>query len=193
MIQETHDDHLSTSTSSTKNNHGVKMKSRNYNGRWSPEFVKNLANINLLVATIIASITFSAAITMPGGYDNTDGIAILKNNTSFRYFLAFDSLAFGCSAASMLIHFLLAFTSRFIHEMYSYPIAPMLFLTLLSIVSTVSAFVAGTNAVLQRHRSWFGLSAIIAFISFTLPLSIFLIQIVVVLLKKLHLFVACDK
>ncbi|GMN60935.1 hypothetical protein TIFTF001_030031 [Ficus carica] len=171
-------------TSTTTGNEGKKAEKRvrRYN-KWSPELVKNLANINLLVATIIASITFSAAIAVPGGFDSIDGIAILRRKTSFRFFLAFDSLAFGCSTASMSIHFLVTFTSRIIHETYAYPITGVLLLTLLSIASTVFAYIAGTNAVLNHHSS-FGLSATIACTSFIVPVSFFLVRLVVVLHKR---------
>ncbi|KAK7851025.1 ankyrin repeat-containing protein itn1, partial [Quercus suber] len=46
--------------------------------------VQNIANINLLVATIIANVTFSAAIQVPGGYDS-EGVAILSKNGDFRF------------------------------------------------------------------------------------------------------------
>ena len=61
-----------------------------------------VVNINLLVATIIASITFAAAIQVPGGYDGTTGLANLRNKTSFKFFIAYDALAFSFPAASTL-------------------------------------------------------------------------------------------
>ena len=66
---------------------------------------KNVAEVNLLVATIITSITFAAAITMPGGYSSSDGMTILRRKTNFKLFLWCNSLAFGFSAASIFIHF----------------------------------------------------------------------------------------
>ena len=62
--------------------------------------VQNIANINLLVATIIATVTFSAAIQVPGGYDS-EGVAILSKKEDFRTFVIYDSMAFGFSVLSM--------------------------------------------------------------------------------------------
>lgn len=182
--QHTDDDDPMIESTITQENKSEKKSLR--------KMVKNLANVNLLVATIIASITFAAAMAMPGGYDNTDGMAILRTKDSFRYFLVFDSLAFGCAASSMCIHFLVAFTSKFMVETYSYPIKGVVLLTLLSIASTVIAFITGTNAVL-KHRSGFSLSANIALISFIVPVSFFFVRIVMVLFKMLRLFIASRK
>ncbi|GMY20739.1 protein ACCELERATED CELL DEATH 6-like isoform X2 [Fagus crenata] len=66
--------------------------------------VKSVAKINITAMTIITSVTFAAALQVPGGYDNT-GRAVLINNENFRWFLIFDSLAFGASSASIFIHF----------------------------------------------------------------------------------------
>ncbi|KAL5570125.1 hypothetical protein UlMin_026700 [Ulmus minor] len=141
------------------------------------ERVRSLVNINLVVATIIASITFAAAMAMLGGF-NVDGMEVLREKTSFKHFLAFDSLAFGCSTASMCIHFLVVFASSLnFREEYTYPITCVMFLTLASIGSTLVAFVFGTNAV-SKHCSGSALPGIIAITSFFVPVSFFFVRIV---------------
>ncbi|GMN38977.1 hypothetical protein TIFTF001_008216 [Ficus carica] len=138
---------------------------------------KNLAQVNLIVATIIASITFAAAITMPGGYKDNTGIPILNEKPHFRYFLAFNSLAFGLSASSMSIHFIFPLCSKILGDInYSYPSALLVFLADCSIFSSVLAFVATTNAVLREKG--ISLPANIALCSFYIPIVFFGIQIV---------------
>ncbi|KAL5547347.1 hypothetical protein UlMin_007034 [Ulmus minor] len=72
------------------------------------EHIQDMSAINLLVATIIASITFSSLMQMPSGYNN-DGMPILRNIKTFKFFLLFKSLAFGLLAASICLHFVSPF------------------------------------------------------------------------------------
>nr|XP_015876101.2 ankyrin repeat-containing protein ITN1-like [Ziziphus jujuba var. spinosa] len=65
---------------------------------------KDLANRCLLIATIIATATFAAAIQIAGGYDS-QGIAILKGKSEFTLFIVYDLLAFFLSTFSILIQF----------------------------------------------------------------------------------------
>ncbi|KAM6555109.1 hypothetical protein CsatB_015871 [Cannabis sativa] len=67
----------------------------------STEFI----NVNLIVATIIATITFAAAVQIPGNY-NDQGMAILRENPSFKNFISSNASGFVFSSASVLLTFL---------------------------------------------------------------------------------------
>ncbi|KAL5546512.1 hypothetical protein UlMin_006199 [Ulmus minor] len=123
------------------------------NPKKESKYFKDLANVNLIVATIIASITFAAIIQMPGGYKSSNGMPILAKNLSFRIFLACDGLAFTLSAASMCIHFFTAFLSRVLSKNYTYPVVLIYLLTCLSIFSTVLAAFCAADAVLSKNDS----------------------------------------
>ncbi|XP_048328583.1 protein ACCELERATED CELL DEATH 6 [Ziziphus jujuba] len=65
--------------------------------------LKNISNIHLLVASLIATVTFTTGFTMPGGYEqdrsSTKGMAMFCNKTSFKVFVIAYSKAFYCSSA----------------------------------------------------------------------------------------------
>ena len=71
---------------------------------------KEVSETNLLVATLIATVTFAAALTVPGGFKQNrsvdEGLAVLSHRTAFRVFLIANTLAFGLSITSLLVHFL---------------------------------------------------------------------------------------
>ncbi|KAK9282655.1 hypothetical protein L1049_010874 [Liquidambar formosana] len=110
--------------------------------------LKDVANTHLLVATIIATVTFAAGFTMPGGYESEghdQGMAILSKNTAFRVFLIADTIAFCCSAASMSIHFWASMYKNYNVLLYFIRFAAAL--TSYSIIGLVIAFVFGTYVV----------------------------------------------
>jgi hypothetical protein len=46
-----------------------------------------------LVSTLIATVTFSSLFTMPSGYDQQDGTAVLGHHAAFKVFVVANTLA----------------------------------------------------------------------------------------------------
>ncbi|KAF3655314.1 putative ankyrin repeat-containing protein-like isoform 2 [Capsicum annuum] len=81
------------------------------------ESIMKVAQIHIVVATLIMTVTFAAGITLPGGFEsNSDspnqGMAILIRKTSFRAFVVSNAIAFTFSAVAIFIYFLMAAQSR---------------------------------------------------------------------------------
>ncbi|KAF7115624.1 hypothetical protein RHSIM_RhsimUnG0050600 [Rhododendron simsii] len=68
-----------------------------------------IINTLALVAALIATLTFAAAFTMPGGYDsdsshpNSLGVATLAKKAALKVFLVSDSLAMCCSILALFL------------------------------------------------------------------------------------------
>ena len=112
-----------------------------------------------VVATLIATVTFTAAFTVPGGFIQNgsvdEGLAVLSNRTAFRVFLIANTLAFGLSITSLLVHFL---ASAMIKGVYFHRKmvrrAPIF--TNWSIGALLVAFIAGNYTVVPQS---FGITA----------------------------------
>ncbi|KAL6342646.1 hypothetical protein AAG906_012512 [Vitis piasezkii] len=84
-----------------------------------------LGETHLIVAALVATVTFAAGFTLPGGY-NDNGMAILTKRAAFKAFIVTDTIAVILSVSAV----------------YG------LFLTLLSMGAMVVAFMTGLYAVL---------------------------------------------
>ncbi|KAL9147727.1 hypothetical protein ABFS82_13G190600 [Erythranthe guttata] len=76
------------------------------------KMMKQTAKSCMLVTILIATVVFTAAFTVPGGYDNANGTPILKNHRLFVVFPISEAVATLSSLTSMLM-FLSILTSRY--------------------------------------------------------------------------------
>ena len=63
---------------------------------------------HIVVAALVATVTFAAAFTMPGGYNNEQGTPVLLKNAAFAVFVISDAIAMVLSTSALFIHFLWA-------------------------------------------------------------------------------------
>lgn len=121
---------------------------------------RELANLNLVIATLIAAIAFQPAIQMPGGYDEK-GFAVHDNKRNFVTFLFLDSLAFWFSSFSILIYFIGTVSRRVSSKM----ITMMVLLSELALVALGHSYTYALKTVLPTtpylSTFWFIVSAFI--------------------------------
>ncbi|KAM3236442.1 protein ACCELERATED CELL DEATH 6-like [Capsicum annuum] len=106
--------------------------------------ILKLAQIHIVVATLIMTVTFAAGITLPGGFESdsdssNQGMTILIRKIAFRAFVVYNVIAFTFSAVAIFIYFLMADVSRnpqqlkIIQKLYDLA-SICLFLSMLAIV-----------------------------------------------------------
>lgn len=113
--------------------------------------LKGISGTHLLVATLIATVTFTAGLAVPGGYkdrgsDSDDGTAALVSRAAFRIFLIANALAFYCSTLSVFLHFLTSVEHNFHLLLRFTKFAAVL--TYISILALMIAFTSGMRAIL---------------------------------------------
>ena len=120
---------------------------------------KEVSETNFLVATLIATVTFAAALTVPGGFKQNrsvdEGLAILSHGTAFRVFLIANTLAFGLSITPLLVQFLASAMIKDVnfHRQMARR-APIL--TNWSVAALLVAFIAGNYTLVPQS---FGITA----------------------------------
>ncbi|KAM0859630.1 hypothetical protein ACQ4PT_047062 [Festuca glaucescens] len=121
-----------------------------------------------LVAILMATITFAAAFTLPGGYSNdagSQGIPVMARNFAFLAFLISDTLAM-CSSLAVAFICIIARWEDFEFLIYyrSYTKKLMWF----AYASTTIAFATGLYTVLATRLPW--LAIMICFLPALLPI-----------------------
>ena len=120
----------------------------------------------MLVATIIATVTFTAAFTVPGGYESggaNSGLALLRKRAAFKAFMIADAFAFAFSAASILVYLYSANINMALSSSdRKIKIELALGLSVYSIIALLIAFMSGTYAILP-HSLGISIAVIICF------------------------------
>ncbi|GMY20683.1 ankyrin repeat-containing protein At2g01680 [Fagus crenata] len=115
-----------------------------------PDFGKrNALETNLLVAMLVATVTFAAGCTMPGGYksDGPDqGLANLTTKVAFKAFVIFDTTAFLFSVTAVGLQ--LDSSENYKVQIRYMNLASMC--TGIAIIGMVLAFVFGMHVVLAK-------------------------------------------
>ncbi|XP_058211195.1 ankyrin repeat-containing protein At5g02620-like [Rhododendron vialii] len=139
------------------NEHKVPVGGTHSNIRSRDEDRKPIINTLALVAALIATLTFAAAFTMPGGYDsdsshpNSLGVATLAKKAALKVFLVSDTLAMCCS---ILAVFLLLRAMRVEQDVTFSLTNTSSILLRLSFYATLVAFISGIFAVIAPKALW---------------------------------------
>ncbi|WCJ23934.1 Ankyrin repeat family protein [Euphorbia peplus] len=106
---------------------------------------------HLVVAALVATVTFAAAFTLPGGYisnekDHLKGTPILSKSAAFKAFVVTDAIAMVFSTSSMFIHFIIVLAGY--KPKFYWLIDSAFWFIMIAMGAMVVAFVTGTYAVL---------------------------------------------
>ncbi|KAL4566777.1 hypothetical protein LXL04_030902 [Taraxacum kok-saghyz] len=148
-------------------------------------WMKKTADSYTITAALIITIVFAAAITVPGGNDNS-GKANYATNPGFYVFMISDAIALFTSTTSLLL-FLSILTARYREEDFLYRLPLRLILGLamlfLSVTSMMVAFSATLYLTYGEGRTWILIPVaaltclpIASFVTLQLPLLIELIN-----------------
>nr|XP_023903616.1 ankyrin repeat-containing protein ITN1-like [Quercus suber] len=139
-------------------------------------WMKDTANYCMVVATLIATVVFAAAFTVPGGNKGDTGIPVFLKSKWFMVFFISDTVALLCSSTSILM-FLSILTSRFAEEDFLCALPGKLVVGLtalfMSIGGMVAAFSATCFLVYESEISWLPI-VIIASAGFPVALFVLL-------------------
>jgi hypothetical protein len=120
-------------------------------------WMKDTSNSYMLVATLIATIAFAAAITVPGGNNQDKGIPIFLSDNTFMVFVVSDALALFSSMASLMM-FLTILNARFAEEDFVMALPEKLIIGLaclfFAIVTTMIAFGAALSMLVHERLKW---------------------------------------
>ena len=119
------------------------------------KWARDTASSFTLVGTLIITIMFAAAFTVPGGNDQNTGIPIFLKKPAFTVFILADAISLIMSSSSVLI-FIGILTSRYAEKDFlrSLPLKLLFGLITLffSVASMMLAFVAALSMMLKGHR-----------------------------------------
>ncbi|XP_071710694.1 uncharacterized protein [Rutidosis leptorrhynchoides] len=121
------------------------------------EWMKETAAQLMVVASLIATITFAAAFTFPGGYDQVTGIPIFLRKDLSKVFIIFDGLSFITATTSILMVLSILGSDYTEHDfMISLPQQLMLCLAslFLSIATMILTFIINFLILYQKDSRW---------------------------------------
>ncbi|XP_021739407.1 protein ACCELERATED CELL DEATH 6-like [Chenopodium quinoa] len=139
----------------------------------------------MVVATLIATVSFTSALALPGGFNQNPGtnfgMAVLKSKASFRAFLVSDIIAFSCSTSAILLCTLIADALSTRRNMQRLFWARLL--TVISLGAMGIALMTGVCAVLS-HSSALVITIWVISVVFFVCYIPFLISVVGIVVRR---------
>ncbi|KAH6801445.1 hypothetical protein C2S52_001909 [Perilla frutescens var. hirtella] len=129
--------------------------------------MRNMADSCMLMATILLSVMFAAAFTVPGGYDPQTGEPILAKRHWFKVFVVFEVLGLIASVLSIVM-FRSIMASSFSKEDFVFQLEKKQYYAfqalLLSLVCAFSAFLSSISLFNMKMNGlvWFGFCTLYA-------------------------------
>ena len=148
--------------------------------------MEKASEYHLVVAALIATVTFAAAFTLPGGYksDTEDGpnrgTAILSKNAAFQAFVISDAIAMVLSLSAVFVHFILSL--KYFKQFIFLFIFALSF-TLIAMAAMIVAFVTGTYAVLATPSLTLAIVTCIIGLTFFLLVNFLLYKVISKIVK----------
>ncbi|WMV30587.1 hypothetical protein MTR67_023972 [Solanum verrucosum] len=121
------------------------------------KWMKDTSSSCTIAASLIATIAFAAAITVPGGNDQKSGFPTFSGNIAFIIFAISNAASLFTSSTSLLV-FLSVLTSRYAEEDFLHTLPRSLILGLLtlflSITSMIISFSATVYLMFGQKKVW---------------------------------------
>ncbi|KAA8527703.1 hypothetical protein F0562_035428 [Nyssa sinensis] len=117
------------------------------------QILKEEVNSNLIVATLIVTVTFAAGFTVPGGYDDNEGpnhgMAILTREAAFQTFVVTNVIAMISATCAVFLYFI---ASSYVNDLVKFNIRAQSarLLIIIAMVAMVIAFITGIYAVVAN-------------------------------------------
>ena len=135
----------------------LKKKNNDKKNKKEEDAMSKARESHLVVAALIATVTFAAAFTLPGGYNSDRGTAILAKKTSFKIFVIADTISLMLSILAIFIHFFISLIHGIAYvkdEKIDEVGTTILFgvasiLTMTGMITMIIAFIMGICAVLE--------------------------------------------
>ncbi|KAG6531467.1 ankyrin repeat-containing protein ITN1-like [Zingiber officinale] len=138
---------LEQTRKTNKNVHGIAKELR----KLHREGINNATNSVTVVAVLFATVAFASIFTVPGGTDDTSGIATVVRSASFRVFFIFNALALFTSLAVVVVQITIVRGETKAERRVVEIINKLMWLA--SVCTTV-AFIASSYIVLGRRAKW---------------------------------------
>ncbi|KAI3868472.1 hypothetical protein MKX03_035645 [Papaver bracteatum] len=121
------------------------------------KWMKETSQACMLVTTLIATVMFAAAFTLPGGSDQITGRSLIGKSAAFKVFIVSDAVSLFTSCTSILMFFSIL-TARYAEDdfLISLPRKMIIGLSTLfiSIATMMTTFAATLVIVLRGEASW---------------------------------------
>ncbi|KAI3968346.1 hypothetical protein MKW92_052335 [Papaver armeniacum] len=150
------------------------------------KWVKEASQACMVVSTLIATVMFASAFTLPGGNDQNTGLPMFLKSRAFLFFILSDAVSLFASCTSVLMFFTLL-TTRYAERDFLTSLPTKLILGYLflfiSIATMLATFAATVIIVLRENYSWVYIPVIalasipvVLFSSLQLPLFVEIVQ-----------------